>query len=1094
MSKDIRSFFSVVSKKPNQNVVVSTKKRTIVLDSSDDEVVAASPAEVKKRVISKTKKRKIIDSDSDDENKRLKANKGNITDGKNNLKKVNAVDVFGSTPVKQAKVEKKEHYTEKDVKTNLDNDMLLDNINVLDKTIEEALNNANDSMSSNKTTKATPSRKRKSKDEEEEDTGIDKDLERYEKRRHSTLLYQKYLNRSGPAHHGSKEYPKGKPDCLNGLCFLRTGVLDSLEGEEFEELVKSHGGRTVHAVSKKVNYIVEGVEPGPAKLEKARQYAIPSISEDEFLDLILIKSGMPAKYSKGGRFSDDNTEDAPPPPVTKASSSKKKPEKVSPEPKKNTEKIAASPKKSAEKKHETAAKKPDLEKLSNSKQEGSSTDIPEITIKKESFYDKEIIKNDNQENKCISKNTVTSTIQKNLSWADKYKPTDIKGIIGQQGDKSSMRKLLHWLSKWYTNHSGSQKPKLVKPSPWNKSDDGGYFKCALLSGPPGIGKTTTATLVAKELGFDIVEFNASDTRSKRLLHEEVSQLLSTNSLAGFVKDGSAPTKKHVLLMDEVDGMAGNEDRGGMQELILLIKNTNVPIICMCNDRNHTKVRSLANYCFDLRFSRPRLEQIRGAMMSVCFKENLKIKPDALSQIISGTGLDVRQTLNHLSMWTVNNIALSVEEAEKEAKLAKKDTILGPWEVIRKVFSKDEHEHMTVGDKFRLFFYDYSIGPLFVQENYLQVHPDCPKPLILQRAAQTADCISKSDIVDKKMRSSNNWSLLEVQAIHSELQAHMRISTSGSRKSVNLDYIYHLRNAIIKPLANDGVGGIEKAMEVMHSYNLLREDLDSIMEVSHWSRQKDPMAMVDSKVKAAFTRAYNKDNAKLPYSVSSAAIRKKLILLQTITRGGLLVELMKRAAQNKQYAEIDHAIKSKIEPFLYNKGQGMYIPISQLVLLRNKDRPRHKWLPQLKVMENPEDFEIDDENINVSEEEYQRNPHLYRFVCWRIKERGAVGEALLHLCLLNATSIHADIAKRLLRFYPKLINDIYMSDEYYGENVLHIAIVNEDPSMVRFLLDAGVNIQERCFGNFMCPEDQKSSRSDSLDHEWVNVYPITNYDG
>jgi transient receptor potential cation channel subfamily V protein 5 len=61
-------------------------------------------------------------------------------------------------------------------------------------------------------------------------------------------------------------------------------------------------------------------------------------------------------------------------------------------------------------------------------------------------------------------------------------------------------------------------------------------------------------------------------------------------------------------------------------------------------------------------------------------------------------------------------------------------------------------------------------------------------------------------------------------------------------------------------------------------------------------------------------------------------------------------------------------------------------------------------------------------------------------------------------------------------------------------VLHIAIVNEDPSMVKFLLDSGVNIQERCFGNFMCPEDQKSSRSDSLDHEWVNVCAETNYQG
>ena len=69
-------------------------------------------------------------------------------------------------------------------------------------------------------------------------------------------------------------------------------------------------------------------------------------------------------------------------------------------------------------------------------------------------------------------------------------------------------------------------------------------------------------------------------------------------------------RRHCVLMDEVDGMAGNEDRGGMQELIALIKNTRIPVICMCNDRSHPKVRSLANHCFDLRFQRPRLEQIK----------------------------------------------------------------------------------------------------------------------------------------------------------------------------------------------------------------------------------------------------------------------------------------------------------------------------------------------------------------------------------------------------------------------------------------------------------------------------------------------------
>lgn len=240
------------------------------------------------------------------------------------------------------------------------------------------------------------------------------------------------------------------------------------------------------------------------------------------------------------------------------------------------------------------------------------------------------------------------------------------------------------------------------------------------------GKTTTATLVTQELGFDAVEFNASDTRSKRLLKEEVAQLLSSTSLANFATKGAAVSRKHVLIMDEVDGMAGNEDRGGIQELIALIKNTHVPIICMCNDRNHPKIRSLVNYCYDLRFSKPKLEQIRGAMMTVCFKEGIKIPPDALTQIITAADMDVRQTLNNIAMWTIAKQSLETEEAKLNSNNAKKDTVLGPWEVVRQVFSEEEHKNMSLVDKARLFFFDYSIGPLFVQENYLKAVPQVPK--------------------------------------------------------------------------------------------------------------------------------------------------------------------------------------------------------------------------------------------------------------------------------------------------------------------------------------------------------------------------------
>ncbi|KAK2702668.1 hypothetical protein QYM36_018728 [Artemia franciscana] len=151
---------------------------------------------------------------------------------------------------------------------------------------------------------------------------------------------------------------------------------------------------------------------------------------------------------------------------------------------------------------------------------------------------------------------------------------------------------------------------------------------------------------------------------------------------------------------------------------------------------------------------------------------------------------------------------------------------------------------------------------------------------------------------------------------------------------------------------------------------------------------------------------------------------------------------------------------------------------------------------LKSLDDPESFNT--EKYIESRPEFQWSPDkdqsLFREVCWNLEERGAVGETILHLCFLNPSSILAELAKRLLRIYPKLINDYYISEDYYGENVLHMAIVNEDPATVKFLLDNGANYHERCIGSFMSTEDQKSSRSDSLTQEWVNIDPHTNYEG
>nr|CAD7260411.1 unnamed protein product [Timema shepardi] len=762
-----------------------------------------------------------------------------------------------------------------------------------------------------------------------------------EKSRQNAQNYQKYLQRKGVTlvldwtakdreirvQSRSGAMMGGKPNCLSNLVFVVTGELDSLDREEAVALIQQHGGKVTSSVSRNTSYLVVGDEPGPSKIEKAKTWRTPHLDEEGLLNLIRQRSGM-----QDGKNEIENAEE-----ISKITKNERKTPLQVVEKSLMSKKTLSDPLKSTGSSQVSQESTPDLS--------GSL-------------------------------------------WVDRYKPTSTKQIIGQQGDKSNVKKLTRWLSNWHANHSG--KKKLARPSPWSKDDSGAFFKAALLSGPPGIGKTTSAHLVCKELGLDIVEFNASDTRSKRLLHEDVSELLCNKSLFGYFKDGNSnkPTAKHVLLMDEVDGMAGNEDRGGIQELIQLIKNSRIPVICMCNDRHHPKIRSLVNYCFDLGFSKPRLEQIRvrledssrlhtvirtrigictGAMMTICYKEGVGVTADILNDIITASNQDIRQVLHHLSMFSARNKKLSGEQTKVDAKNGQKILKLGPWDVLRKVFSAEEHKKMSLQDRSDLFFQDYNIGPLFVQDNYLNVKPHAAKGNLLKTlecVANASESMTIGDTVERAIRSNNAWNLLPVQEVNphmrggrvenhlgkttpvhpteirtsispssgvelnttsalanyaieaglifhlsfqalyssvlpgeymeghltsqinfpawlgknsrtqklsrlaQELQIHMRLSITGDRESVVLEYVNHLRRAITYPLATKGLDGVDEAVSVMDGYHLTREDLDSILELASWPQQRDPMGAVDSKVKAAFTRAYNKDVAMLPYSVTS----------------------------------------------------------------------------------------------------------------------------------------------------------------------------------------------------------------------------------
>ncbi|KAM6072220.1 replication factor C subunit 1 isoform 3-T3 [Theristicus caerulescens] len=711
-----------------------------------------------------------------------------------------------------------------------------------------------------------------------------------EKKRINYQAYRSFLNREGPKALGSKEIPQGAENCLEGLTFVITGVLECIERDDAKSLIERYGGKVTGNVSKKTNYLVMGRDCGQSKCEKASTLGTKVIDEDGLFDLIRTMPGKKSKYELAAETEAKKVESRP----------KKTPQKA------EAGKRNCSPfkRETDNKKYKSTPEKGDIVKSV----EKETTAVRKLTdFKRQTVEKKEAPK---PTGNLVSEVHEDGT--ERLLWVDKYKPVSLKAIIGQQGEQSCANKLLRWLRNWHKNTSEDGQAKTNKTG---GKDDGTGFKAALLSGPPGVGKTTTASLVCNELGYSYVELNASDTRSKNSLKEVVAESLNNTSIKDFCSGTSSSVSgKHVLIMDEVDGMAGNEDRGGIQELIGLIRHTKIPIICMCNDRNHPKMRSLVHYCYDLRFQRPRLEQIKGAMMSIAFKEGLKIPPPAMQEIILAANQDIRQVLHNLNMWCAKDKSLTYDEAKADGSRAKKDIKLGPFDVVRKVFATgEEASRMSLIDKSDLFFHDYSLAPLFVQENYVHVKPaaaggNLKKHLVL--LSRAADSICDGDIVDKQIRSKQNWNLLPTQAIYAsvlpgelmrgymsqfpvfpswlgkfssagkhdriiqELAMHMSLRTQTCKRTVNMEYLSYLRDALVQPLKDCGADGVQEAITFMDSYCLMKEDIENIMEISTWGGKPSPFSKLDPKVKAAFTRAYNKEAHLAPYSLNSVKTSKR----------------------------------------------------------------------------------------------------------------------------------------------------------------------------------------------------------------------------
>ncbi|XP_038069043.1 transient receptor potential cation channel subfamily V member 6-like [Patiria miniata] len=162
------------------------------------------------------------------------------------------------------------------------------------------------------------------------------------------------------------------------------------------------------------------------------------------------------------------------------------------------------------------------------------------------------------------------------------------------------------------------------------------------------------------------------------------------------------------------------------------------------------------------------------------------------------------------------------------------------------------------------------------------------------------------------------------------------------------------------------------------------------------------------------------------------------------------------------------LQRRVRPFLYNGGEGKTISKVEYATIRQKLKAETEAKKLVKRMSSKElVLRFDRSQLAAI------NRFRPREACWDLTRRGEVGETVLHLCLLNNTETHLQIARILLEMYPKMAHDIFEGNDYYGESCLHFAIINNSLEWVQLLVGRyKTRLDQRATGRFFRPNDLK----------------------
>lgn len=300
-----------------------------------------------------------------------------------------------------------------------------------------------------------------------------------------------------------------------------------------------------------------------------------------------------------------------------------------------------------------------------------------------------------------------------LPWPEKHRPKSIDQIVG---NSDQLRMIEKWILSWKNRIPGK--------------------RAVLLIGPPGTGKTASIGALANDLDMEIVEFNSSDKRNKGSIETLVWRAASQQTLDG---------RPRIILLDEVDGLSGTSDRGGIGAIIKVIKSSVHPILMTANDPDSPRLKDLYKICHVYNFEPIDSDGMSEVLTRIAKLNQAEVSQDIIDQIIENSAGDLRAAISDLEAYAKRGTtSQSIGSVIRDVRQGTEETLRNLFmttnpKLARRVLSESELDHDSL--------------ILWLEEN-LHLHFSTPDEL-----ERGLNGLSLADLALGRIMQNQNWKLL-----------------------------------------------------------------------------------------------------------------------------------------------------------------------------------------------------------------------------------------------------------------------------------------------------------------------------------------------